>query len=791
MSFGPVAVAQDGGAAVDFNRQVLPILAKRCFPCHGPDKAEAGLRLNSREGITDVSEYGTTPAVPGQPGESEIIARITETDDSIRMPPEGEPLAKAEIDLIRAWIAQGAKWEKHWAFVPPTRPEPPAVQNPGWCRSPIDRFILARLEAAGLSPAKEAGRRTWLRRATYDVTGLPPTPQELTEFLADGSPAAYEKVVDRLLASPHYGEKWGRHWLDLVRFAETNSFERDGLKPNAWRYRDYVIRSLNADKPYNQFVREQLAGDEQPDPTTDEIIATGFYRLGLWDDEPADPLLHKFDQFDDIVRTTGEVLLGLTIGCARCHDHKIDPIPAKDYYSFVAFFRGLSEYGTRGDQRSFSQWDITPPEVTAKYQELDRKKADLERRLHEIEQRGIVQMPAPDQRATEGPRREREAVLKAKLQDHLSAEDWTAYQALREQAAQVEADYRRLPPRQSALAVVKVDRTPPPTHVLLRGSPHAPGDIVEPEFPAIFGGGKPKITPNARSSGRRTALAEWITSDENMLAARVMANRLWQHHFGRGIVKSPNNFGLLGDPPTHPLLLDWLASELVRHDWRLKPLHREILLSATYRMSSRASEAVLAKDAGNDLFSRFDMRRLSAEEIRDSVHAVTGQLNPQMYGPGVYPRISEEVLRGQSRPGEGWGNSSPEQQARRSVYAHVKRSLVVPLLADFDFADTDNTCPVRFATVQPAQALSLLNGEFLNRQAAALAERLRREVGDAPQAQVRRALKLALCREPAPEEIERGVRLMEQLRESGVPDDEARRLMCLFVLNLNEFVYLD
>ncbi|WP_206028488.1 PSD1 and planctomycete cytochrome C domain-containing protein [Thalassoroseus pseudoceratinae] len=790
MVSGSVWSQDQAEPTVDFNREVLPILAKRCFHCHGPETAESGLRLDSREGIVQETETGLHAVIPGKPDESELLARILETDESLRMPPEGEPLTKSQIETLREWIATGAEWKKHWAFETPTRPEVPAVKNAAWVSSPIDAFVLSRLESAGLTPADPADKVQLLRRVTYNLTGLPPTPQELAEFLADNSPTAYETVVDRLLASPHYGEKWGRAWLDLVRYAETNSFERDNPKPNAWRYRDYVIRSMNDDKPYDQFIREQLAGDEVREPSVEEIVATGYYRLGLWDDEPADPLLHKFDQFDDIVRTTGEVFLGLTVGCARCHDHKIDPIPQADYYSFLAFFRGLSEYGRRGDERSNSQWDITPPEVTKQYQALDRKKAELVERMREIEQKGIVKMSAEDQRATEGRRRER--VLKMKLKRHLSDDDWTHYRSLKERLASVEREYRELPDRLSAMAVVRVDREPKATNILLRGSPHAPGDVVQPSFPSIFGDTEPKIEPNPRSSGRRTALADWIASDDNLLTARVMANRIWQHHFGRGIVKSPNNFGLLGEPPTHPKLLDWLAAELIRNDWHLKAVHREILLSSTYRMSSQSTAEGLAKDPGNDLFWRFNMRRLTAEEIRDSVHVVTGVFNPEMFGPSIYPQISQEVLKGQSRPGAGWGKSPPEEQARRSIYIHAKRSLVTPLLSDFDVADTDNTCPVRFVTVQPAQALNLLNGEFLNGQAQKFASRVRHQAGDDRSEQVRVALALALSRPPKPEEIEWGVELIEKLdTEQALSEAESLKYFCLVVLNLNEFIYLD
>jgi mono/diheme cytochrome c family protein len=777
--------------AIDFGRDIQPILAKRCFHCHGPDKAEAGLRLNGREGATALLDAGTRAIVPGEPDESELLLRVASDDESTRMPPEGKPLSASEIDRLRRWIAEGGEYEQHWAFRPLSHPTPPPVRDADWVTNPIDAFILARLQQNGLSPARRAGKVALLRRLSYDLTGLPPSPEAVDAFVADASADAYEKVVDRLLASPRYGERWARHWLDVVRFAETNSFERDGVKPNAWRYRDYVIRSLNDDKPYDQFTCEQLAGDELPEVTTDSIIATGYYRLGLWDDEPADPLQARYDELDDIVATTAQVFLGLTINCARCHDHKIDPIPQTDYYRLLAFFHDIQSYGVRSDQRSFNQTDISSPEIAAAHQKLDAEKRAVESRLTEIEQRGIVKMSAEDQRKSEG--RERAKLLREKLKEYLDEADWQTYSQLQAEMGRLNAT--KLSPRESALSLAKCLVTPPPMHVLLRGNAHVPGAQVQPGFPTIFGQADPAIPtplPEAKSSGRRSVLARWIASPDNLLTARVMVNRVWQHHFGRGIVRSTNNFGYLGDQPTHPELLDWLAQTFVEGGWRLKPLHKLIVMSSAYRMSSVANDEALAKDPINNLFWRFDMRRLSAEEIRDSIHAVTGQLNLKMYGPGVYPEISAEVLAGQSRPGEGWGTSSPEEQARRSVYIHVKRSLVTPLLADFDFPDTDSSCAARFATTQPAQALGMLNGDFLNRQAAAFAARLRREAGDDAPAQIKHALRLALSRPGDERNIERGLKFIESLiANHGITREKALDYYCLMVLNLNEFVYLD
>lgn len=934
-------LAQDALARpkVDFAREVQPILAKRCFSCHGPDKAEAGLRLNKREAALAELPSGEHAVIAGNVEKSELLVRVASTEEGERMPPEGPPLSVEQIEIIRRWIADGAKWEEHWAFEKPQHWVPAATKHSGWSNGTIDNFVLNRLEAAGLEPAAPADKPTLIRRAYFDLTGLPPTAAEVAAFVADESPKAFENVVDRLLESPRYGERWGRHWLDVVRYADTNSFERDGNKPHSWRYRDYVIRAFNDDKPYDQFIREQLAGDELPQVTNDSIIATGYYRLGLWDDEPADRQLAKFDILDDIVATTGQVFLGLTVNCARCHDHKIDPIPQKDYYSMVAFFHGITPNGTSGPhverqifendaareqfeerQRDLearrNQTQLALSKIEAEFLEKHNQQAgtggsvgqvdldDLEYRFYRdrwdtlpdfdnLKAETVAKLPSgkfdltPATRKAnfgfvftgflkvpvdgeykfsldsddgsrlivdgkrileydgihgEGNPKQAAAQLKAGrvpvrleyfqrggglgltvawsgpgfanralsvtrqtetlqgLAEQINTlgpkllgdESFREYQRL---VAQLEQLKKEAVPADFALSVSEVGPQAPETFVLYRGNPGAPREKVEPAFLSILGGGNavvPVPAADAKSSGRRLALANWIASPENRMTARVMVNRIWQHHFGRGLVRSPNNLGQLGDLPTHRELLDWLALDFINKGWRMKAMHKMIMLSSTYQMSSRPSKLALEKDPGNDSFSRFDIRRLSAEELRDSIHAVNGRLNLKMFGPGFYPEISAEVLAGQSNPGSGWGKSSPEEQARRSVYIHVKRSLITPLLADFDFADTDSSCAARFATTQPTQALGMLNGKFLNDQAAAFAERVKREAGDGAEKQVRVALTLALSREPDASSVERGVKLLTSLREKHKLDaGQALKYYCLLVYNLNEFVYLD
>jgi cytochrome c553 len=780
---------------VAFLRDVKPLLARRCFSCHGPTKQEGGLRLDRQDTAFAELDSGLHAIVPAHLGESALIDRVSAVDESERMPPVGKPLSSKEINTLKQWIAAGAKWEKHWAFVPPQRHALPAVEDKAWTENPIDAFIVARLEQAGLEPAPQADRRTLVRRAYFNVTGLPPTNEQVDSFVNDTGPNAWPRLVESLLASPHFGEQWARHWLDLVRFAETNSFERDGEKPNAWKYRDYVIRSLNQDKPYDKFIREQLAGDELDQITDDSIIATGYYRLGTWDDEPADPLQARYDEFDDIISTTSQAMLGLTVGCARCHDHKIDPIPQKDYYGLLAFFADVTPYADvyERDPGRFSQWDMSKSGERSRRAELHKNEDLIRKEMRAMEEVGIERMSVADQDISHTPDRER--LLHDKLEQYLNASEWAQYQAVAKRLDSTRDEIKNLPAPESALALAKCEPRPEITHLLVRGNPHVPAEAVEPHFPALFDEPAPTIPvapENSHSAGRRRILADWTVSPRNMLTARVIVNRVWQHHFGRGLVRSANNFGELGTPPTHPELLDFLALWLIDHNWQLKPLHRLIMTSKAYCMSSAGNAKALAVDPTNDLFWRFDMRRLSGEEIRDATLVTSGQFNPAMYGPGFFAKLSKEVLATQSRPGEGWGESSPSEQARRSIYIHVKRSLLPPLLTAFDFPDVDATCEARFVTTQPGQALAMLHGEFLNEQADKLARRVAAEAGSEPQAQVARTIRLALQRPATAEEIAEGTDLLNRLIATrGQKAADALKYWCLAVLNLNEFVYLD
>ncbi len=791
-----------------YAEQVQPLLKQHCGKCHLDGKSKGMLSLNGRQAVLLGGETG--PAVDlAKPAESLLLQAVNY--DGMEMPPSGK-LPAESIDILTKWVEMGLPMpegelaapaahgpppvnettKNHWSFRRLAKPAVPSVSNPNWGANPIDAFVLHQLEAKGLTANPPASPRELYRRVHYDLVGLPPTPQAVAQFEAAPTEESYNDLIESLLESPQHGEHWARYWLDLVRYAETNSYERDNAKPFVWRYRDYVIRAFNDNKPYDQFLMEQLAGDELDQVTPDSLIATGYYRLGLWDDEPVDREIAFYDGLDDIVGTTSQAFLGLTLNCARCHDHKLDPLPQADYYSFLSFFRNVRHYDNGGG----SMRDISPPEQMqlhaveiAAHQE---KIAAIEAEIAAFEEtmKPHLQGGEIDDFKSESVR---EDVLRKHLGEFISKEELQGYVKQRRDRRKL----RENPPRSLGMALVVSEngKDAPPTHVLIRGNAHAPGDAVEPRFPSVLTDAVPvvHVPENGQTTGRRRALAEWLVSPDNPLTARVIVNRVWQWHFGRGIVKSTSNFGLQGDAPTHPELLDWLAADLIEHQWDLRHLHRLILSSNTYRMSSRGQEAALAADPLNDQLWRFDMRRLRAEELRDSILAVNGTLNTEkMFGPSIYPTIEKEVLAGQSVPGSGWDQNSPEGQTRRSIYVHIKRSLTVPLLAAFDVSDTDSVCPVRFSTTQPTQALTMLNSVFLNEAAATFAKQIREQAGEDSAARVTLVLRRTLQREPTPAEVSRGAKLIADFRETfQLSADDSLKYYCLMALNLNEFVYLD
>ncbi len=722
--------------------------------------------------------------------------------------------------------------EKHWAFQPIQRPAVPQVSDPKWMGNPVDRFVLARMEAEGISPAPKADRRTLIRRLYLDLIGLPPGPLEVEDFVDDRSPDALARVVDRLLASPQYGERFGRHWLDVVRFAETNGYERDGAKPSAWRYRDYVIDAFNRDKPYSRFLTEQLAGDEIEGSDATAQIATTFLRLGTWDDEPAEPAVDRYDQLDDVLGTAATAFLGITLRCARCHDHKFEPFSQVDYYRMLAVFEPLKR--PQIDRLELDRPVGTEAELAAYHASLSKHEADfaatwariealikpeMERLFSPVENSKDVKTaakrtslpplaiaalraaPARRTPAQELLVKEFAAKLLAEVRELAPEEVIAALRPLEERLAAIKAPHKELPH-----AYIWYEEGPkgPVTHVLKRGNPDHQGAAADPGFPAVL---SPKHVdqprPTARSTGRRRWLARWLSSPENPLVARVMANRVWQFHFGRGIVASANDLGVMGDEPTHPELLDWLASELISGGWRLKPLHRMIVLSETYQRSSQFQAQAAKVDPDNAMLWRHRGRRLEAEVVRDSILAVSGRLNTKLTGPGFYPTLPPAVLAGQSVPGQGWGKSDEREQARRSIYIFAKRSLGVPEIELLDAPDSTTSCEQRIVSTTGPQALAFLNGAFIHEQARHFASRLMTEAGKRRQDQIERAFSLALSRPPRPDEIRASLEfLVTQERQikrdaaevkSGRGHADAGRAaleaFCLVVLNTNEFVY--
>jgi hypothetical protein len=641
----------------------------------------------------------------------------------------GEPKELAKYDA-RIKPADRA----HWSYQSVKRPAPPAVKNADWVRNPIDAFVLDRLEKKGWKPSPAAEPHAWLRRVYLDVTGLPPTIAEQNAFLKKPTPEAMDAIVKDLLNRPSYGERWARHWLDVVRYAETAGYERDAVKPSVWRYRDYVIKSFNDDKPYNRFLLEQLAGDELPDANADTLIAFGFNRLGPWDDEPADPKEDRFDQLDDLVNATSLVFMGTTLACARCHDHKFEALTVHDYYRMVAIFNPLVR-----PQNGRTELDL-PAGSRA---EIERQK-ERDRQIAALMKDVPKGKPAP---------------------------------------AEVDELRKSFPDLPRGYFLHEPTPRAPDTHILLRGKAARPGPKVAPGMPAVLVAKQPAFPPPSESTSlRRLTLAKWLASPDHPLTARVMVNRIWHYHFGEGIVRTPNDFGVMGQAPTHPELLDWLAATFVEEGWSIKKLHQLILTSNTYRMSKRWNADYAKTDPENTLLWRFPYNRLEVEAIRDSALIVSGQLNPKMFGPSMYPEVPKEALAGNSDPGTIWKQSDEKEASRRTVYAHIKRSFVVPMLETLDLCDTTRPNDKRLTTTVAPQALTLFNGAFINRQAAHFAERLRREAGDDEDRQIEHAYRLALCRPPTAAEV---AVLRDFLRRQSLVE------MCRVVFNLNEFAYAD
>jgi hypothetical protein len=760
------------------------------------------------------------------------------------MPPVEPKVTEDEARIIRDWIRAGARTavmekslapgkdeKSHWAFRPPVRPQLPLVKNPKWVSTPIDAFVLSQLETKGIKSPAIADRRTLLRRVYLDLIGLPPTPGEQKAFLNDRSSDAYAKVVDNLLSRPQYGERWARHWLDVVRYAESNGYERDGTKPHAWRYRDYVIDFFNRDRPYDRFLIEQLAGDEIEGSNAKTQIATTFLRLGTWDDEPAEPLMDRYDQLDDVLGTTATAFLGLTLRCARCHDHKFEPFSQKDYYRVLAVFEPLKR--PHEERKDLDRFVGTDEELTA-YQEAtakaDAEVAAVQTQIEALNKELLKRLFAGAEKKrgtadlswlehaetvvayrTEPQNRTKEqeeliekfnAKLEQELHKQATEEERAELDEWKKQIAAINAARPKEPLR--AYIWYEEGSHAPPTHVFERGDPTKPNEEVQVGLPPVLAQAAPEPSePTKKSTGRRLWLARWLTRRDNPLVARVMVNRIWQWHFGEGLVASENDFGVMGQRPTHPELLDYLAQEFIESGWSIKHLQRLIVNSNTYKASSAWNAEAAKTDPDGVSLWRWQPRRLQGEVVRDSMLAISGRINLEMGGPSVYPPLPRAVLEGQSRPGDGWEKSEERQAARRSIYIFVKRSLAVPELEVLDAPDTTSSCEQRPVSTTGPQALTFLNGDFAQEQARYFAARLLQEAGPATRAQIHRGFELALARPPRGDELKIALDFLASQqrqieadaqsgkKEAGDARQRALEAFCLVLLNTNEFFYLN
>jgi len=833
---------------VSFSSDIRPIFETSCWKCHGGAVQLSKLDLRTRDAALKGGQRGSAIA-PGKAVESRLY-RVVAGLEKPAMPLDGK-LSTEQISIIRDWIDQGAAWDpappppspesvviedmpispearSYWAFQKPVRAALPAATA-----NPIDAFLAKTRAEKLVTAAGRADRNTLLRRAYMDLIGLPPTPAESAAFLADDSPRAWERLIDRLLASPHYGERWGRHWLDVARYADSNGFEHDFDRPNSWRYRDYVIRAFNQDKPYNTFLMEQIAGDELDPATDDSMIATGFLRcyakVGYREKDNPN---FRYDYLDDMIGTIGRGVLGLTVNCARCHNHKFDPISQKDYYSLQASLNGYVE----------TDYPLVPKDQAEAYENrvaaIDSQVGPLRQQIRRIEapyrqrlaQEKYKKYPLNVQRAIAVPESQRtpgEALLAGQVIQStsvssseidliISAEDREQKRSLNGRIRDLESqrpkplplaaivtdgDYRFAPdgPGDEPAPGKGVKREvvegsflfrgpgryqPPPSHFLVRGDPDARGPLMKPGFIGVITSGNPPVEDppaNGRTSGRRKALAEWLVSPQNPLTARVIVNRIWSHHFGRGIVATLDNFGKIGEPPTHPHLLDWLAVEFMEGGWSIKQLHRLIMTSEAYQMASQYQDSSAeTRDPEDRYLWRFPIQRLDAEIVRDSIMAASGALDLKTGGPPVFPYIPDEILRSMS--GGIWKREQDGPQSwRRSVYVYRKRGLVFPMFEVFDLPDQNTTCSRRNVSTVPTQALTMLNDAFVLRQAKLFAERVQEAAPGDPAKQVDLAYRIALSRSPRAEEA----KLASAFLNKHTLADFTHVL-----LNLNEFLYV-
>ena len=728
----PVCVSSAQPPAASSGSEIQQILRNNCQQCHNLTTRSSGLAITSRDAILAGGKRG--PAInPGNPAES-LLVRAVEQTGELKMPP-GRKLQPEEIASIRRWIELGAAWPKEevaskrmgsdwWAFQPVKRVNPPDVEDRGWARNPIDQFILARLEQEHLKPSPEASKETLLRRVNLDLTGLPPSPEQVRDFIADTSADAYERVVDQLLASPHYGERWGRHWLDVARYADSDGYTIDAPR-QMWKYRDWVINALNRDMAFDQFVIEQIAGDMLANPTVDQLIATGFHRNTASNYEGGiDFEQYRVEAVVDRVSTTGAAFLGLTLGCARCHDHKFDPVSQKEFYQLFAYFNNIDEITSEAERYDFNRpiLEVPTPQEIARKKAFQAQRSVLSKELISY----VRELVAHHHQPGDG--------------------DLSKDPGLLERVQNLRDLDRREPLLTTTLIMLELAR-PRDTYVQLGGDFTRRGISVKPAIPAVL----PQLPAGANT---RLDFARWLVDPQNPLTNRVTVNRFWQAYFGKGIVETENDFGKQGAMPSHPELLDWLASEFIRQKWSQKAIHRLIVTSATYRQSSRRRPELEAVDPYNKLLAKQNRLRLEAEIVRDSALAASSLLTGTIGGPSVYPPIPDGAMSVTQVSGT-WPTATGPDRYRRGMYTFFRRSAAYPALIVFDAPDATSACTRRARSNTPLQALTTLNDETFLEFAEGLAARVLKEAPPDEKERIRYACMLALGRYPRPDEQQR------------------------------------
>lgn len=815
MRFALFLALASSAVAADFSKDVEPVFAKRCVMCHGGAQQIAGLRLDN---AADAAKggYSGPVIVPGQSAASKIIERVTSTKDGHRMPPMGAPLNPGEVAALKNWVDAGALWptgvvigkalgpkkSSHWAFQPLWQGDLPAVKNAAWSRNPIDRFVLAKLDAKALAPSPEAPKETLLRRASLDLTGLPPSPELQRQYMADSSPQAYERAVDKLLESRHYGERWARQWLDLARYADSDGYEKDLVRPYAWRWRNYVIDSFNANKPFDQFTIEQLAGDLLPQATMEQKIATGFHRNTLINREAG--VSRAEDRFETLVNrtnTTATTWMGMTVGCAQCHDHKYDPISQREHYSLMAFFSKSQDVeidaplpgelgpwlASRTDYEKKRQTILAEAPVAQWQTDWEKNmRAAITKPGEQIEwdfsvtsfrvmfdnAEKVMMAPAEKRSPRDAWRLTRYFVANPGPVFNRNKENGDLLKAVRKKLDDLEA----ATPQLGQVSAIAPDPDAAPQRIAVRGDWKQPGIAVEAAPLAVL----PEFKPNGEPE--RLAFARWLVNKENPLTPRVIVNRYWQEFFGRGIVKTSEDFGLQGDKPSHPELLDWLAKDFRDSGWNLKHLHRQIVLSATYRQSSKAREDIAAIDADNALLARQTRLRLSAEAIRDAALSAGGLLSNSIGGPSIrppQPKGVAEITYGGSK----WKESEGPDRYRRGLYIHFQRTSPYPMLMNFDTPDMNVACSRRRSSDTPLQALNLLNDPVFYEAAQGLAYRVRNEGPSDLEGRIQYAFTLAVGRPASPREVSRLKTYID-----NQPSEAAWTGLGRVLLNLDEFI---